>query len=254
MPAPGPKLSRHLEWEGVLNVRDLGGIALEDGGETRYGVLVRADNVRRLTDDGWRSLAEHGVARIVDLRWQVELDEDPSRDLDIDVVHVSILGEFDPDFEDDIRDYMADDDPAGYWAISYTRILEKFAPNFARALAAIADAPDGSVLFHCAGGKDRTGLVAALTLRLAGAPIEEIARDYALSFERRSGVSDPWVEAAPDDDERARRAFMQHTPPEAMQRAIEQLERDHGSVESYLLQAGLDEPRIERLRERLRRA
>lgn len=247
-------MNRHLDWEGALNVRDLGGVALEEGGETRYGALVRADNIRLLTDDGWRSLAAHGVARIVDLRWPEELDEDPPRDVDIDVVHVSLLGEFDPDFRDDIRDYMAADDPAGYWAISYTRILEKFAPNFAVALAAIADAPDGAVVFHCTGGKDRTGLVAALVLRLAGAPVEEIAHDYALTFARRSGVADPWVEASPDDDERDRRSFMQHTPPEAMQRAIEQLEVDHGSVEGYLRYAGLDQPRIERLRERLRSA
>jgi len=247
-------VTRTLEWDGCLNVRDLGGVALADGGETRYGALVRADNIRRLTEDGWRSLAAHGVGRILDLRWQTELDEDPPRDLDIDVVHVSLLGEFDPDFEDDIRDYMAADDPAGYWAISYTRILERFAPNFALALAAIADAPDGAVVFHCAGGKDRTGLVAALVLRLAGAPIEAVAHDYSLTFERRAGVPDRWVEAAPDDDERARRSFMQHTPPEAMQRAIEQLELEHGGVESYLRQAGLDEAHLRRLRERLRGA
>ena len=66
-----------------MNVRDLGGVALEEGGETRYGALVRADNIRLLTDDGWRSLAAHGVARIVDLRWPEELDEDPPRDVDI---------------------------------------------------------------------------------------------------------------------------------------------------------------------------
>jgi protein-tyrosine phosphatase len=244
-------LNRLLEWDGCLNVRDLGGVALADGGETRYGVLVRADNIRRLTDEGWRALAEHGVARIVDLRWQTELDDDPPRDVDIDVVHVSLLGEFDPDFTDDILDYMAADDPAGYWAVSYTRILEKFAANFAQALAAIADAPDGAVVFHCAGGKDRTGLVAALLLRLAGAPIDEIGRDYALTAELRARGPDRWVEAARDDDERAIRLFMQNTPAESMQRAIGQLERDHGSVEGYLRRAGLDEPRIDRLKRRL---
>jgi protein tyrosine/serine phosphatase len=247
-------VNRHLEWEGILNVRDLGGVALADGGETRYGALVRADNIRRLTDDGWRSLAAHGVTRIVDLRWPEELDEDPPRDVDIDVVHVSLLGVLDPEFSDDIRDYMAVDDPGGYWAIAYTRILRAYAPNFARALAPIADESDGAVVFHCAGGKDRTGLVAALLLRLAGAPIEEIARDYSLSQERLAGAPDDWVEAAPDEDERARRLFMQNTPAEAMQRALEQLEREHGSVEGYLAHAGLDEARIERLRERLRPA
>jgi len=245
-------VSRHLEWEGTLNVRDLGGVALADGGETRYGVLVRADNIRHMTDDGWRALAAHGVGRIVDLRWPEELGEDPPRSIDIEVVHISLLGELDPDFSDDIRDYMAVDDPAGYWATAYTRILRAYASNFAEALAAIADAPEGAVVFHCAGGKDRTGLVAALLLRLAGAPVEEIARDYALTEGRRAGVPDAWVEAAPDENERERRAFMQHTPPEAMQRALEQLELRHGSVAAYLLEAGLDEARIERLRELLR--
>lgn len=242
---------RSLEWEGCLNVRDLGGVALENGGETRFGSLIRADNVRRLTEEGWRSLAGHGVSRIVDLRWPEELEEDPPRELDIDVVHVSLLGRLDPEYSDDIADYMAVDDPAGYWAVSYIRILERHAPNFARALAAIADAHEGAVVFHCAGGKDRTGLVAALLLRLAGAPIDEIARDYALTFEMRSGHPDRWVDAAPDETERAKRAFMQHTPPAAMRRALEQLEREHGSVEAYLRHAGLDEAHIERLRERL---
>lgn len=247
-------MTRLLEWEGCLNVRDLGGVALAHGGETRYGALIRADNIRRLTDEGWRSLAAHGVGRIVDLRWPEEIDEDPPGDVDIDVVHVSLLGELDPNFSDDIRDYMAVDDPAGYWAVSYTRILRAYAPNFARALAAIADAPDGAVVFHCAGGKDRTGLVAALLLRLAGAPIEEIARDYALTAELRSRAPDRWVEAAADEDERERRLFMQHTPADAMQRVLEGLEDEHGSVEAYLLRAGLDEARLERLRSRLRRA
>ena len=82
-----------LDWEGCLNVRDLGGLPTEDGRRTRAARVVRADNVRRLTDAGWRSLAEHGVTRIVDLRWPEELAEDPPRDVEIDVVHVSLLGE-----------------------------------------------------------------------------------------------------------------------------------------------------------------
>src|SRR5581483_9536644 len=211
-------MTRELRWDGCLNVRDLGGVPLEQGGETRFGSLVRSDNVRRLTDRGWRALAEHGVVRIVDLRWREELEDDPPRDVDVDVVHVSLLGELDPDYTDDIEDYIAAGDPAGYWATQYTLILEEFAPNFAAALAAIADAPEGPVVFHCAGGKDRTGLVAALLLRLAG--------------------------AAPDDRERRKRTFMQHSPPDAMRRALEELERRHGDVAAYLRAAGLDDERL----------
>jgi protein-tyrosine phosphatase len=171
--------------------------------------------------------------------------------VDVDVVHVSLLGAWDPDFSDDIDDYMDADDPAGYWASAYIRILEAHRANFGRALTAIADAGDGAVVFHCAGGKDRTGLVAALLLRLAGAPVDEIARDYALTFERRSRAPDEWVEAARDEVERARRTFMQNTPPEAMRRALDHLERTYGDVAAYLRAAGLDEERLARLRGRL---
>lgn len=246
------EVTRALEWEGCLNVRDLGGVALEDGGETRFGALIRSDNVRGLTDAGWRSLEEHGVTRIVDLRWPEELAEDAPRDVDVDVVHVSLLGRLDPDFEDDVFDYMAAGDPAGYWASAYTQMLDRHARNFARALAAIADADGGAVVFHCAGGKDRTGLVAALLLRLAGAPVDEIARDYALTAGFRARGRDAWVESAPDERERARRLFMQNTPAEAMRRTLEHVETRHGSVEAYLRGAGLDEARLERLRRRLR--
>jgi protein-tyrosine phosphatase len=245
-------VTRTLEWEGCLNVRDLGGVPLAGGGATRFGSLIRADNIRQLTDAGWRSLARHGVTRIVDLRWREELDEDPPRDVDIDVVHVSLLGELDPNFTDDVADYMAADDPAGYWAVSYIRILERFAANFAAALAAVADAGDGAVVFHCAGGKDRTGLVAALLLRLAGASVDAIAGDYALTYELRARGRDPWVEAAPDEFERARRTFMQFTPPTAMRRALDHLERRYGGAEGYLRRAGLDDRRIAQLRARLR--
>jgi protein tyrosine/serine phosphatase len=240
-----------LEWDGCLNVRDLGGVALAGGRETRFGSLIRSDNVRRLTDEGWRSLAEHGVTRIVDLRWPEELAEDEPRDVDIEVVHVSLLGRLDPDFSDDIEDYMAADDPAGYWASAYTSILERHADNFARALAAIADADGGAVVFHCAGGKDRTGLIAALLLRLAGASIEEIAHDYSLTQQQVAGRPNEWVEAATDERERARRRFMQNTPAATMQRTLEELERKHGSVEGYLRDAGLDDTQLRRLRERL---
>jgi protein-tyrosine phosphatase len=245
-------MTRALEWEGCLNVRDLGGVALEDGRETRFGSLIRSDNVRRLTDRGWRSLADHGVTRIVDLRWREELAEDPPRDVDVEVVHVSLLGELDPDYQDDVFEYMAADDPAGYWAAAYGRILDRHPDNFVRALAAIADAGPGAVVFHCAGGKDRTGLIAALLLRLAGAPVDEIARDYALTAEARGRGADAWVDSAPDERERARRRFMQNTPAEAMRRVVERLERKPGSVRGYLRAAGLDEERLERLRRRLR--
>ena len=171
-----------LVWEGCVNVRDLGGLPTEDGRRTRAGAVVRSDNVRGLTDAGWRALADHGVTRIVDLRWPEELAEDQPRDVDIDVVHVSVLGEsYDRDYVAELDAHLASvDDVAEHYAWSYVDFLERYRERFGRAFAAIADA-DGTVVVHCMGGNDRTGLVSALLLRLAGVGLETIGEDYSLS-------------------------------------------------------------------------
>jgi protein tyrosine/serine phosphatase len=232
-------LTRVLDWDGCLNVRDLGGVPLEDGGETRFGELVRSDSVRRLTDEGWRSFVEHGIRRVVDLRWREELAEDPPRDLGVEVAHVSLLGAFDPDVDGRMHDYIAADDIVGFRVDGYTRWLDSFRPEFGRALAAIADS-DGPTVFHCKSGKDRTGLVAALLLRLAGASIDDVADDYALSEANLlSG------------DEEKETYFLRATPAEGMARTLAWLEERYGGVEPYLRGCGLDDERLERLRTRL---
>ena len=241
-------MTRALDWDGCVNVRDLGGLPLEGGGETRLGVLVRADNVRKLTDAGWEALADHGVTRIVDLRWPEELAQDPPREVEIDVVHLSVLGELDSGYVDDVDDYLARGDATGYWSSFYGEMLEQYRANFGAAVAAIADAPDGVALFHCAGGKDRTGLVAALVLRAAGVGIDDVAADYALTG---ANLTSGWVDEAPDEAERRRRAFKQQTPADAIARTLRALEERYGDVDAYLRAAGVTDAQLERLRSRL---
>jgi protein tyrosine/serine phosphatase len=231
-----------------VNVRDLGGLPLEGGGETRTGVLVRADNIRKLSNSGWDALAGHGVTRIVDLRWPEELAEDPPREVEIDIVHLSVLGELDADYVDDVDDYIERGDAAGYWSSFYDEMLERHRANFGAAVAAIADAPEGAALFHCAGGKDRTGLVAALVLRAAGVAIDDVAADYALTG---PNLTSGWVDAAPDEAERRRRAFKQQTPAEAIARTLRALEERYGDVDSYLRVSGVTDVQLARLRGRL---
>ena len=241
-------MTRALHWDGCVNVRDLGELPLEGGGQTRRGVLVRADNVRKLTDAGWDALAGHGVTRIVDLRWAEELAQDPPRDVDLDVVHLSVLGELDDEYADDVDEFLERGDAAGYWASFYEKMLERYRANFGAAVAAIADAPQGVALFHCAGGKDRTGLVAALVLRAAGVSVDDVAADYALTG---PNLTSGWVDEAPDEAERRRRRFKQQTPAEAIARTLRALEERYGDVESYLRAAGVTDVQLERLRGRL---
>lgn len=241
-----------LDWEGCLNVRDLGGHRTEDGRLTRAGTVVRSDNVRALTDAGWRSLAEHGVERIVDLRFPEELAEDAPRDVDIEVVHVSVLGEaFDSDYVAELDAHLqVVEDVADHYAWSYVDFLERYRERFGAAFAAIADA-HGPVVVHCMGGKDRTGLVAALLLRLAGVDRETIGADYALSSGNLAPATNQWVEEASTSAERAKREKLSHTPAEGMVRTLDEIERRYGDVASYLRATGLADAQIERLRDRL---
>jgi protein-tyrosine phosphatase len=240
-----------LAWEGCVNVRDLGGLPTEDGRRTRLGGVVRSDNVRRLTDEGWRALAEHGVQRIVDLRFPEELEEDQPRDVDIDVVHVSVLGAgFDPEYVEELDAHLASvDDVADHYAWSYVDFLERYRERFGEAFAAIADA-EGTVVVHCLAGKDRTGLVSAILLRLAGVDHATIGADYALTAGNLRERWEAWLQEAPDE-ERAKLEKLQHTPAEAMARVVQEIERRYGDVASYLRAAGLTDAQVERLWERL---
>ena len=247
--------ARTLVWDGCINVRDLGGIPTEDGGTTRLGSVIRSDNIRGLTDAGWRALANHGVIRIVDLRWPEERAEDPPHDVDVEVVHVSVLGPNLAERLDDLRvmDAHVDavEDVADHYAWSYVEFLERNRERFGEALAAVADA-DGPVVIHCMGGKDRTGIVAAFLLRLAGVSIEEIGEDYALSGPNLAVTLEPWLAAARDEQERRRRVKLSRTPATAMTRVIDEIERRYGSVAGYLEAAGLRPEQLARLRERMR--
>ena len=83
---------RILRWDGCVNVRDLGGLPLEGGGETAFGVVVRADSIRSLTDDGWQALVDYGVRMAVDLRSDFDAANDPPGDLPIEVVRIPVDG------------------------------------------------------------------------------------------------------------------------------------------------------------------
>ena len=122
----------------------------------------------------------------------------------------------------------------------------------AAAIRAVADAPEGGVVIHCAGGKDRTGLLTALLLHVAGVGIEEIAADYALSEDRLRPRHEQWFAEAESEEELERLKRMAQTPAESIEGVFQELERRHGSVEGCLRDVGLTEDELDRARARLR--
>jgi protein tyrosine/serine phosphatase len=247
--------ARELSWDGCLNVRDLGGHPTRDGGETRYGAIVRADSIRQLSDEGWEALLAYGARTVVDLRGDHERGDDPPRDLSLDVLHVPFMeadedgwAELMPEIEAARR---AAPDAATSTRDVYLVFLERFRPNVAAGIRAVARASEGAVVVHCVGGKDRTGLLTAFLLHLAGVPIEEIAADYSLSEERLRPRHDAWLAEASTDEERERVERIARTPAESMTGVFDELVRRYGSVEDYLRAAGLSEEDLELARRRL---
>jgi protein-tyrosine phosphatase len=242
---------RALTWDGCVNVRDLGGLPTEDGAVTRFGRVVRADSVRGLTDAGWEALLGHGVSRIVDLRWTDELAEDEAREVPVEVVHVELLGERDGAFAEIDRRQRRLGDPAVRRRTGYSGFVEAFPGNFAAAVTAVGQAPDGAVVVHCAGGVDRTGLVAAFLLRLAGVGFEEIGLDYAESERNWAPYIRTWIDEATDEEEREFRQMLSRCPPEAITGVLEEVEARHGGVAAYLSEAGVSDETLTSVRARL---
>lgn len=167
---------RNLEWDGLINARDLGDLPIS-GGHTRRGVYVRSENVEKLTAIGWTQLTAYGVTTIIDLRGRDEYGPDTAgRPSTVRTVRLPLEDLGDTAFWDVWS--SLDGTP-----MFYLPLIEHFPETVAGILQAIADS-DGPVLIHCAGGRDRTGLVAVLLLALAGVAPADIAADHALTFER----------------------------------------------------------------------
>ena len=233
--APATPSNRVLLWDGCVNVRDLGGLPLEGGGLNRFGVAVRGDSIRTLTDEGWRALADYGVRLAVDLRGDDELVDDPPSESSIAVQREPMPGATVPIV----------------WAwpsmlVAYRGLLEHFAPQFAATLTAVARS-ETPVVVHCQGGRDRTGLASALMLRLAGVPLDVIAADHALSDVNWAPQNEQWLADAADDRERERRRRVIEPAGETMAQVLDGLD-----VREYLGSAGAEDRDLDTLTVRLR--
>jgi protein-tyrosine phosphatase len=152
--------------------RDLGGIRTTDGRTIRPGALVRARSLDDVED--WTALHELGVRTLIDLRNDDERASAPAPP-GITALHLPLDGSDDREFWDEWASDWRFGTPA-YYGPHLTRFPERSVA----VVEAIAGARPGGVLFHCMGGRDRTGMVAMLVLTLVGVAPERIADDYEL--------------------------------------------------------------------------
>ena len=152
--------SRTLSVEGLVNARDLGGLRRRDGTLTPRRVFFRSENVDWVTPAGWDQMHEAGIRTIVDLRQAGERAQDTQPRPDwLTTLDVDLDGLDNADFWKD------------FWsnglvgtALYFLPHLDAMPQRSIAVLSALASAPTGGVLFHCMGGRDRTGLIAMLLL------------------------------------------------------------------------------------------
>ncbi len=170
-------------FENLDNFRDFGGAKVRDGRQVKRGLLYRSAHHARASDEDLQALSRLGLAALVDLRRTEEREREPNRKPETSTTEVilnDIAQEGDEPFAEflktsDLSPKAMQDYLAGYYAKA------PFEPRhidlYSRYFKALASA-DGPVLIHCAAGKDRTGILAALTLHLLSVPYEDALADY----------------------------------------------------------------------------
>jgi len=252
-----------IELEGAVNVRDLGDLPTEDGQKTARARLLRADNLQELSAaDITRLVRDIGVTTIVDLRSSNELAAEGPAPLDavagVRHAHHPVLAEVGSN-----TDVIADallarhrldqsryphDPVCGH----YLGYLEDRPGQVAGALHSIARA-EGAALVHCAAGKDRTGVVVALALTVAGVPAQAVVADYALTGERTEAIMARLRRSrlyARDIDSKP--AELHRPRPETMTAFLEQMDARYGGVVSWLTGHGFSAGDVDALRVKLR--
>jgi protein-tyrosine phosphatase len=254
MTTTGP---RHIRLDGPANFRDLGGYPTVDGRRLRSGRVFRSDSLSHMSDDDVRHVAEElGVVTVVDLRARHEVEtfgHGPLGTRGVIVHHLPIVDETRreqaaADATDDEAPERIDPTTMGLDRI-YALMLGRFGDRFVAVLRILADPANQPVVFHCAAGKDRTGLTAALLLGALGVDDDVIAADYAISAEHMDELLLRHRARAEVSKEMAEVSESLFAAEASVMRAVlAEVRATHGSAADYLLAHGLEPAAIDALR------
>jgi len=239
---------RCLPLQTLYNVRDLGGYLALDGCRTVSGRFLRADAPVRLNQYDRQLLLHYPVRTVIDLRSQSELRQQPHNLKDcseISYFNIPLLGD-----ELDGEIAMLKQQKTGNRAIDlsdlYIYILDNAHQAIGKVMNCLAHAPEGACFFNCSHGKDRTGLIAALLLLLAGVSEKDVIDDYKISH----ALLKPWFDTFIDQIPPENRIFF-NTNPENMQRTLGHFYRLYQSAEAYMNHCGVHPATIAVLKKKL---
>jgi protein-tyrosine phosphatase len=255
-------MTRHIDLEGIENFRDFGGYDTKFGRPLKTGLLYRSANHAYATDADLQRMADLGLAAIIDLRRKFERDREPSKrwpGFGAAVIENDILSDH-PDWADLMKNVTVDADWFFQDTLSYNRRAPFEARHidlFSRYFRTLADS-EGAIVVHCAAGKDRTGLICALTHHIAGVHPDDIMADYLLTndearMQRKMDFLRGWLRdiAGQDVPDDALRVAV-GVNPAYLDAAFQVIKDARGSTDAYLSDVlGVDADLRARLHQRL---
>lgn len=249
---------RRVPLDGTVNFRDLGGYQTVDGRQTRWGRVFRSDGLSRLSELDLTRLGRMGIRRVFDFRSASEREEAPDHlpeDDSIRYVHLPIThGEF--DFVEALKRLKAGDDSwltPDFMVNGYINNIESFPESWGTVIDYLSRPDSDPAVFHCTGGKDRTGTCAALILLLLGVPEETVIEDHQLSniyiAELLPRIYEMMAAYGVDPD----RVFPYLTAPrECIATVLDHIRNRYGSAAGYLKsRANITDEQILQLKARL---
>jgi protein-tyrosine phosphatase len=234
---------RFIEFERCYNFRDLGGYTGRDGRRVRWRRLFRSMTPEYMTAADVAKARALGISLVYDIRGarykSGPLGEPPSRRV---AYRPRRYMGWAPDALQKYRELPPE--------VALPQVLDRLGRNYARGAAAIAE-EDGATLFHCRIGKDRSGVFAALLLKLAGVSDEDVIADYVLSGDA-SATARPLLSSDGKDDpvQNSSRVVREPARQELMEAVLQKLQADYGGAYAYLRRFGVPKYKLDRLIEK----
>jgi len=248
---------RVIPLQGAWNTRTFAGLQGTHG-PIPASAFVRTSDLGRLTAADRDALAAAGVTLDIDLRTADEQAQSPdllADDARFAYQRISLMGTEKMDLQKMMTTFP---DSLG---AAYVQWLDHSQPQFKQVFQRIAAEREGTVLFHCTAGKDRTGIIAGLLLDLAGVPRADIVHNYAISAHylegqpKDSAMNAQIMELIRQNPEIGRKMVgMSGTAPENMEMFLVALHQQYGGAEGYLKSIGVSEAEIDQLKLRLGQA
>jgi protein-tyrosine phosphatase len=253
--------TRIIEIEGTLNVRDIGGIHLPDGRTVNRGILYRSDQLSEVTDAGLELMTELRIAHLFDFRLQSERERQPSRlpnGARIELLSIGDLGPIEAMIEKipAMLTGRIPMEPATWWDDNYLDMVERAQGMFAALVRSLTEpslylqleSRNASAMYHCTGGKDRTGLATALMLQVVGVDEAAIVDDFlSTNIQRTTRRLPNWLPTLAEAGIAVGDALpIIGVTRSAITAALRDVDRRGGAAE-YFINAGVSPAELQRL-------